>query len=675
MIRKLLMMPAVLVLILMAAPARSENLENCERGFTANGAGNPAGAIVYYTQCLETGDLTPVSQALAYFNRGSSYHTEGQYDRAIADYGKSIGFDPKDAGAFNSRGVAYADKGQMDLAIADYGRALELKPDYGDALYNRGNAHEAEDRNDQAIADYDRALKLRPGDILILSNRGNAYVNLGQHERGIADYDRVIAITPDDAIAFSNRGLAYIALGKLDRAISNFDQALRFDPKFAAAFYNRGIAYSRKSELKRALADYDQALKFAPDDAEVMNSRGNAYNDLQKFDRAIAEFDGAIALRPDFADAFNNRGNAYSSKGQADQAIADYGQAIRLDPDDPTAYGNRGLTYAELGQKEKAVRDLKKMYALGDRSEILLSKLKELGAPPAPGTEAGKDSTGQDVAGDEAKDLNKMAGGGDAEAQVALGDLHSYSLAMGWYKRAADAGNADAQFKLAALYRDGQGVPVYPQRSRELLINAAEQGHQEARASLERQGIEPPPIKEKEPEKAPPDVAAEGEEKQAGQEDGEAEQVEAPVEAGPPGLNVRLAGMEDAAGEMEPALVALVERLVAAEYAACASAENGSAYDTYLMGVSAYNIGAGYTAGLGALQAGASLPFMDLVSYPVAPTHYLKIDLPDPAFEPGTGERRFGDTVLQFLAKRNGGWSLVLGCPTAEGQMAKGDAG
>ena len=120
----------------------------------------------------------------------------------------------------------------------------------------------------------------------------------------------------------------------------------------------------------------------------------------------------------------------------------------------------------------------------------------------AAGMEEGKEKAG--AIGDRVKRLEKLAREGDAEAQVALGDLHmegrgvlhNYSLAMGWYKRAADAGNAEAQFKLAGLYRDGRGVPVYPERSREWLVRAAEQGHQEARQILQRQGIEPPPIKE-----------------------------------------------------------------------------------------------------------------------------------------------------------------------------------
>jgi TPR repeat protein len=55
--------------------------------------------------------------------------------------------------------------------------------------------------------------------------------------------------------------------------------------------------------------------------------------------------------------------------------------------------------------------------------------------------------------------LRVLATGGDAEAQLLLGDLfmegrgiyQNYSMAGNWYKKAAQTGNAESQFKLAGL--------------------------------------------------------------------------------------------------------------------------------------------------------------------------------------------------------------------------------
>ena len=104
--------------------------------------------------------------------------------------------------------------------------------------------------------------------------------------------------------------------------------------------------------------------------------------------------------------------------------------------------------------------------------------------------------------------LRFLAVGGNAEAQLLLGDLfmegrgiyQNYSMAGNWYKKAAQAGNADSQFKLAGLYLKGLGVPLYIGRGRELLISAAQQGHARAIESLKNRGIEPPPMMVKEGE-------------------------------------------------------------------------------------------------------------------------------------------------------------------------------
>ncbi|MCH7936550.1 MAG: sel1 repeat family protein [Proteobacteria bacterium] len=106
--------------------------------------------------------------------------------------------------------------------------------------------------------------------------------------------------------------------------------------------------------------------------------------------------------------------------------------------------------------------------------------------------------------------LRFLASQGNPDAQLLLGDLfmegrgiyQNYSMAGNWYKKSAQAGNADSQFKLAGLYLKGLGVPLYIGRGRELLINAAQQGHAEAIESLKKQGIEPPPMMVKEGEGA-----------------------------------------------------------------------------------------------------------------------------------------------------------------------------
>jgi tetratricopeptide (TPR) repeat protein len=64
-------------------------------------------------------------------NRGNAYTGQGQYDRAIQDYDKSIA-QSQLRQAFNNRGVAYQ-KNEWDRAIKDFDAAINLNPHYANA--------------------------------------------------------------------------------------------------------------------------------------------------------------------------------------------------------------------------------------------------------------------------------------------------------------------------------------------------------------------------------------------------------------------------------------------------------------------------------------------------------------------------------------------------------------
>ncbi|MCR4784117.1 MAG: sel1 repeat family protein [bacterium] len=56
--------------------------------------------------------------------------------------------------------------------------------------------------------------------------------------------------------------------------------------------------------------------------------------------------------------------------------------------------------------------------------------------------------------------------------------------AADWYRQAASQGNADAQYMLGNMYRDGDGVEKDWRQAEELYLKAAAQGHAEARQAL-----------------------------------------------------------------------------------------------------------------------------------------------------------------------------------------------
>ena len=89
---------------------------------------DPDRSIAACTRIIQGRGETAKDSAIAHPERGLSYKSKGDFDRAIADFSEAIRFDPKYAEAYYLRGVVYGNKGDLDRAIADLNEAIRLDP-------------------------------------------------------------------------------------------------------------------------------------------------------------------------------------------------------------------------------------------------------------------------------------------------------------------------------------------------------------------------------------------------------------------------------------------------------------------------------------------------------------------------------------------------------------------
>src|SRR5262245_20771759 len=98
----------------------------------------------------------------SYFARGAEWQARGEFDRAIADFGIAIAFDPQFARAYYMRGRAHLSNGDLKAALGNFNRALELDPRHAAAYNDRGYALSEIGEDAAALADFNRALELNP---------------------------------------------------------------------------------------------------------------------------------------------------------------------------------------------------------------------------------------------------------------------------------------------------------------------------------------------------------------------------------------------------------------------------------------------------------------------------------------------------------------------------------
>ena len=175
----------LMMLLLSCAPAKASPYEGC------SDSANTERQIRACSEIVNRGDQETLrNRTYAYYNRGLAYYNKGQFDRAIADYDRSLTLNPTYAIAYNNRGLAFDSIGKYDRAIADYTRSIQLNPRYAIAYYNRANAFGRKQRYSRAIAEYGQALKRAPRYAKAYSRRGYTHYMTGNYKAAVADLQK-----------------------------------------------------------------------------------------------------------------------------------------------------------------------------------------------------------------------------------------------------------------------------------------------------------------------------------------------------------------------------------------------------------------------------------------------------------------------------------------------------
>jgi tetratricopeptide (TPR) repeat protein len=88
-------------------------------------------ALADYDQALATGWLIPRDKAQLYLGRGFLYLNTREFELALRDLDRALGFNPDNANGRRWRGLAYEQLGHRKRALEDYEYALRLMPSDG----------------------------------------------------------------------------------------------------------------------------------------------------------------------------------------------------------------------------------------------------------------------------------------------------------------------------------------------------------------------------------------------------------------------------------------------------------------------------------------------------------------------------------------------------------------
>jgi tetratricopeptide (TPR) repeat protein len=129
--------------------------------------------------------------------------------------------DPQDARVCNQRGIAFAKSGEYQSAIAEFGRAIRRYPTFVDAFYNRALVSMEIGSLGQAASDLGAVVEIRPEFVEGRFRRGRLYVAMNEHDKAISEFTKAVEIDPKCAEAIFHRSLVYFVRGDYEKALQD----------------------------------------------------------------------------------------------------------------------------------------------------------------------------------------------------------------------------------------------------------------------------------------------------------------------------------------------------------------------------------------------------------------------------------------------------------------------
>jgi tetratricopeptide (TPR) repeat protein len=234
-------------------------------------------------------------------------------------------------------GTAFHAEGELDRALECYQRTLQLKPDYAYAHNNLGTVLESRGELDRAVEHYNKAIKFFPRYTDAYYNLGRTFNLKGQPDKAADYYRRALDIYPDHILSLNNLGNVLRSQNKFDEASDSYRKAVLLSPSDPAAYYNLGYLFDLTAQPDHAADYYRRTLRLAPDHLRALNNLGTVLHSQNKFDAAVTCYRKAIRLSPNAPVAYFNLANTLAAQGKYAQAEENYRRVLEINPHLPDA--------------------------------------------------------------------------------------------------------------------------------------------------------------------------------------------------------------------------------------------------------------------------------------------------------------------------------------------------
>ena len=164
-------------------------------------------------------------------------------NEALDEMRRAQELDPLALGVSTGIGLCYYFAGQYDRAIAQYGKTLEIDPSFALAHFNLGGALGQKGQFDEAIAEFQAGFKTNPNDAGATAELGYVYARAGRKAEAQKTLDTLRDLSSRRYVAPYFPALVHAGRGDSEQALAYLEQAfneraapmvfINIDPRFS----------------------------------------------------------------------------------------------------------------------------------------------------------------------------------------------------------------------------------------------------------------------------------------------------------------------------------------------------------------------------------------------------------------------------------------------------------
>ncbi|RKU25177.1 hypothetical protein C6497_16650 [Candidatus Poribacteria bacterium] len=318
-----------------------------------------------------------VEKAKIQANIARYYLNANDYQQAVLEYEKSIGYDSKVVEAYNGIGIAYTMLNRFAEAIQSQQKALSINPEFANAHASLGLTYLMQQKHEMALTHYRQAISL--------SVKNPEKRNL-----------------PVETESYKKIGLIQMSRQSYSDAISAFQASLAINPNDAELYHNIGISYANEEKYSDALLSLNKAVEIGKRNQDLDASDTNSMkfqntllpetyfmigelnemlNDITKAKSAYLNAGSAKSYNA-LAQLTTHTAEKYKQKNQRNielqKAISYANTAIALDSSIASYYNTHAIISYKIGDWDTAEESIRKALKIEPENPIYQEGLKQI---------------------------------------------------------------------------------------------------------------------------------------------------------------------------------------------------------------------------------------------------------------------------------------------------------